>query len=136
MTTTTTTTTTRFSVFRSSVRSHATHAIGELKNSHYIIPKKIILCFVKIQNKQFLQIFRMEKFKSSSIVGKNSGIATRTHGRVDIPGKRTHSPCPSLTVCMFTSARHLGSVLEFQVIKVSSQISTKNIFKLKYIYKT
>ena len=29
---TTTTTTTRFSVFSSSVRSHATHAIGELKN--------------------------------------------------------------------------------------------------------
>ena len=89
----------------------------------YFIPQKYYCCvaqrFKQNHSKilQILQIFRMEKFKSSSIVGKNSGIATRTHGRVYIPGKRTHRPCPSLVVCMFTSARHLSSVLEFQVTK-------------------
>ena len=42
----TTTTTTRFSVFRSSVRWHATHAIGELKN---LLDCKIKHFFVLLQ---------------------------------------------------------------------------------------
>ena len=44
----TTTTTTRFSVFRSSVRLHATQAIGELKKLEPLKPHKVSL--VKIQN--------------------------------------------------------------------------------------
>ena len=56
----------------------------------YFIPQKYYCCVEQRfkQNNfyilQILQIFQVEMFKSSSIVGKNSGIAT-THRRVDIP---------------------------------------------------
>ena len=69
--------------------------------------------------------FSKEKFKSSSIVGKTSGIATRTHGRVNIPGKRTHSPC------LYVYLRQTSG-FSFGV----SQTITMNISKLKYLYKT